>query len=616
MSYILLLLIASFGCSNTQAFEKLKFINLSHSHHLTTTPDFTEATNLEKLVLEGCSSLRRVHSSISALKDLVFLCLKGCIELQSLPSSICLKSLKTLDLSGCSSLKRFPDVSGIMDNLLELYLDGTAIEELPSSIERLQGLVLLNLGNCRSLIRLPDNICNLACLTDLLVSGCSKLDRLPENLGNLESLVGLEVEGSGIRELPFSILRLNKLKELSCDGCKEMTMPLSSWSSSVEESPSSYSGLLHLHLSDCNLLELSDSIAELVSLKTLDLRRNNNLEVLPTTMNQLRRLTHLELEGCKRLKSVPELSSSISYIDAHDCKALVNVAKPRPRCSTNLCFTFSNCLQLVQTNLFRDIVETHSNHQDRSSLSFKMSLPGSVIPDWFDYQCWGSSVTAQLPTDWYDNKFLGFALCAVSDFKGARRASNLSARCNCIFRGNHGDHTFKFNLLDWGFDGDRFPESDHMFLGYVPWSEYRFIQDGKSVSERYYTEATFEIVLEVGVYILGFRTLANPHCITSCGARLFHADYMEPKSLCDMFPLPRKRKRDVEGVAEVSLPALSFSGVELYPVMEGATEGEGERSTNISRMIVIEIVVEHYGVHVRPEVLFSHSNPAMRNAIF
>ncbi|KAL6131728.1 hypothetical protein ACLB2K_070102 [Fragaria x ananassa] len=336
-----------------KAFEKLKFINLSHSHHLTTTPDFTEATNLEKLVLEGCSSLRCVHSSISALKDLVFLCLKGCIELQSLPSSICLKSLKTLDLSGCSSLKRFPDVSGIMDNLLELYLDGTAIEELPSSIERLQGLVLLNLGNCRSLIRLPDNICNLSCLTHLIVSGCSKLDRLPENLGNLESLVGLEVEGSGIRELPFSILRLNKLKKLSCDGCKEMTMPLSSWSSSVEESPSSYS----------------------------DLRRNNNLEVLPTTMNQLRRLIHLELDGCKRLKSVPELSSSISYIDAHDCKALVNVAKPRPRCSTNLCFTFSNCLQLVQTNLFRDIVETHSNHQDTSSLSFKMSLPGSVIPD-------------------------------------------------------------------------------------------------------------------------------------------------------------------------------------------------------------------------------------------
>ncbi|PRQ59648.1 putative winged helix-turn-helix DNA-binding domain, leucine-rich repeat domain, L [Rosa chinensis] len=137
-------------------FKKLKFVNLSHSHYLTTTPNFTEATNVETLVLEGCSSLLDVNSTISALKNLVFLCLRGCKELKSLPSSICLKSL---NLSGCSSLVKFPEISGIMEDLSEIYLNDTAIEELPSSIERLQGLVLLHLRNCRSLVHLPDNIC-------------------------------------------------------------------------------------------------------------------------------------------------------------------------------------------------------------------------------------------------------------------------------------------------------------------------------------------------------------------------------------------------------------------------------------------------------------------------
>ncbi|KAK9913877.1 hypothetical protein M0R45_037681 [Rubus argutus] len=575
----------------TKPFKKLKFINLSHSHYLTTTPDFTEATNLETLVLEGCSSLLDVNSSISVLKSLVFLCLKGCKELKSLPNSICLKSLKTLDLSGCSSLEKFPEISGIMEDLSELYLNETAIEELPSSIDRLLGLVLLNLRNCRNLVRLPDNICNLAHLTDLALAGCSKLYQMPENMGSLESLMNLEVEGSGIRELPLSILSLNKLKRLSCDGCKEMMKPFSSWPSSVEKY-CSYSGLLHLDLSDCNLLEISDGIAHLSSLKTLELRRSN-LENLPATMNQLRRLIRLELEGCKRLKSVPELSSSISYIDANDCKALENVAKPRPRFSANLCFTFSNCLQLIQTNLFRDIVETHSHYQGLRSLSFNMSLPGSVIPDWFNYQCKGFSVTLQLPPNWFDDKFLGLAICAVSDFKGANNdASDLSALCNCTFKGNHGEYSFNFTLLDWGFTRDsRFLESDHMFLAYVPWSEYRLIEEGKPVNERFYTEATFEIVVENGVYTHDLRTVTQRHCITSFGVRFFHGSYMEVQNLsiteskshhdsCEIIlATSRKRRREREWVA-VQSPAGEESSVgQESAVGEKALAGQGAIST-------------------------------------
>ncbi|XP_062025667.1 disease resistance-like protein DSC1 isoform X1 [Rosa rugosa] len=252
-----------------------------------------------------------------------------------------------------------------MEELSELCLDGTAIKELPSSIELLQGLELLSMRNCRSLVRLPHKICNLANLQQLYLAGCSKLHNLPSNFGNLESLTDLEVQDSGIKQLPFSVLHLSKLKgdALSCIGCKQMTTPFSAWPSSVEKC-SSYSVLVHLDLSDCNLLEISNGIAHLCSLETLKMCRNN-LESLPATMSQLGRLTHLELEACKRLKSIPQLSSSVKYIDAHDCTALESVSTPNPPYEKNLWFTFSNCFPLVQTNLFIDVVETHSYHQVR-----------------------------------------------------------------------------------------------------------------------------------------------------------------------------------------------------------------------------------------------------------
>lgn len=62
-----------------QFLEHLKHINLSHSVHLTETPNFSYLPNLEKLALVNCKSLVLVHKSIGTLhKKLVHLNLKGC----------------------------------------------------------------------------------------------------------------------------------------------------------------------------------------------------------------------------------------------------------------------------------------------------------------------------------------------------------------------------------------------------------------------------------------------------------------------------------------------------------------------------------------------------------
>ncbi|KAL6210822.1 hypothetical protein ACLB2K_016054 [Fragaria x ananassa] len=446
----------------------------------------------------------------------------GC-PLNSLPFNFDSKNLVYLDMSY---------------SCIEKLWEGT---EVHKSISALKNLVLLRLKDCKELVNLPSSI-DMKYLKILDLSGCSKLVKFPEISGSMKELSEVYLDETAIKELPSSIERL---QDLTLSGCSMLYHLPENMGCLASLRKLEVEGSVHLNLSDCDLWELSDGIAHLSSLKTLDLRRNN-LESLPESMKQLRCLAYLLLEACKRLKSIPELSPSINFLDAHDCKALETVSTLKP-CYFPNCFTFSNCLQLEQTDIFRDTVETRSHYQENNprplSLSFNMSLPGSNIPDWFNHRSKGCSVTAQLPNNWFHNKILGFAICAVSNFKGSdNNASALAALCSCTFRGNHGDYKFKFRLLDWGFEGKRILQSDHMFLGYVPWSDYHlvntcchseasFVEEENAVSKCFYTEATFEIEVGNRVRTYDSRTEEKRPCITSCGVHFYHGDFMELQNL-------------------------------------------------------------------------------------
>ncbi|KAL5080333.1 hypothetical protein RYX36_008754 [Vicia faba] len=91
---------------------KLKILNLSHSHFLTQSPDFSNMPNLEKLVLKDCPLLYAVSPTIGDLKKILLINLEDCVSLCSLPSSIYkLKSLKTLLLSGCLKIEKLEEDS-------------------------------------------------------------------------------------------------------------------------------------------------------------------------------------------------------------------------------------------------------------------------------------------------------------------------------------------------------------------------------------------------------------------------------------------------------------------------------------------------------------------------
>lgn len=180
--------------------------------------------NLRRLILEGCTSLSKVHPSIGALNKVVFLKLAGCKNLKSFLRSICMESLEILTLSRCSKLKKFPEVQGCMKHLSELSLEGTGIKGLPLSIEYLTRLVLLNLRNCQNLESLSSCIYKLRSLEILILSYCLKLKELPEVLENMWSLLELFLDGTAIKELPSSIQHLSGLVLLNLRECKSLAI--------------------------------------------------------------------------------------------------------------------------------------------------------------------------------------------------------------------------------------------------------------------------------------------------------------------------------------------------------------------------------------------------------
>ncbi|GJU00965.1 NB-ARC domains-containing protein, partial [Tanacetum coccineum] len=103
--------------------RRLKVVKLRYCCNLTTTPDFSEITNLEELSLEGCVNLVSIHPSIGMLKRLVVLILTGCLKVDQLPEAL-----------------------GRIKSLTELHVDRTAITEVPSFVSSLINLESLSFG--------------------------------------------------------------------------------------------------------------------------------------------------------------------------------------------------------------------------------------------------------------------------------------------------------------------------------------------------------------------------------------------------------------------------------------------------------------------------------------
>ncbi|WVZ00773.1 hypothetical protein V8G54_026842 [Vigna mungo] len=163
--------------------SSLRVLYLSGCSKLESTPDFTRATHLEYLDMDGCTSLSTIHESIGVLSNLTFLSLRKCEKLVSIPNDInFLVSLQTLDLCSCLNLKDMLQrqaSSSHLKSLIFLDLSFCNIEEVPDAIGDLRCLERLNLqGN--NFVSLPDSFSQLYCLAYLNLSHCHKFKSLPD----------------------------------------------------------------------------------------------------------------------------------------------------------------------------------------------------------------------------------------------------------------------------------------------------------------------------------------------------------------------------------------------------------------------------------------------------
>ncbi|GMN61866.1 hypothetical protein TIFTF001_030944 [Ficus carica] len=372
-----------------QNFGSLKVLDLEKSENLIELPNLSQARNVEKICLTGCTKLeylaeiseplpklRVLDLSYSGILDLPksiynligikCLLLSKCQNLKSLPTTICkLKHLKELAPTYCSKLEYLPEILEPMPNLRSLNLSGTGIIDLPKSSYNLIGIESLFFNECQNLQSLPTTFCKLKSLKTLQLYSCSKLEYLPEISEPMPNLRYLHLLGSGIIDLPKSIYNLIGLEILNlmyCQNLKSLPTTICKLKSLVQillydcskleyfpEISEPMQNLIAIHLDGSGIRKLPTSLLEnLNGIDAFSLRGCKNLELIPHTMyNKIR----LKIIGCPKLKSLPRPLSSGTNLVQHLCLTGTSVSQ----IPNNLfsCLTFLLSLELSRTNIRR-----------------------------------------------------------------------------------------------------------------------------------------------------------------------------------------------------------------------------------------------------------------------
>ncbi|XP_048436927.1 uncharacterized protein LOC103934681 isoform X3 [Pyrus x bretschneideri] len=264
--------------------EKLKLLNLSHSHNLAQTPDFSKLPNLEELILNDCESLSEVHSSIGNLERLTLVNLEGCKMLKDLPLNFFnSKSIETLLLNGCS---RFEDLAEGLGKSYHKTADGSPIRQ----ILKLRFSSQYGVKESPSTSLLPLSFHGLNSLRKLDLGCCSLTDdEIPKDLGSLISLEDLDLRKNSFCSLP-SLSGLSTLETLCLDDC-----------TNLHAIPNLPTSLKVLRAGLCTALETVPDFSKLSNMRELYLSHSCKLTEIPGLEMSLNSMTRIHMEGCINL---------------------------------------------------------------------------------------------------------------------------------------------------------------------------------------------------------------------------------------------------------------------------------------------------------------------------
>ncbi|KAF7851740.1 hypothetical protein BT93_L2932 [Corymbia citriodora subsp. variegata] len=331
-------------------FQNLKYINFSHCELIVRMPDLSYAPNLEELDFRYCKNLVEAHESVAYLDKLQVLNLRDCFELSVFPNVLKSKKLRVLDFCHCMKFERFPDIPHKLEGLTQLMLEGTAITELPASIENLVALKTMDIHDCKNLEHLPSSIYKLQNLKALRAGGCTNLIKFPKY-------------------------------EDSTNSCMKTGLP----------------NLLELNLARCNMSEVEflENLSYFPLLKYLFLMENN-ITILPPSINKRDHLSWLGVENCQQLQQIPEFPPSLNCLYADNCESLLK--------SEDL----TSIHHFVRRFLPR-MVDSGGQYQ----VDFRIIIPQGEMPQWV-LPIEEDSISFIVSKNLYD-KILGLAFCFVLD---------------------------------------------------------------------------------------------------------------------------------------------------------------------------------------------------------
>ncbi|XP_070661870.1 disease resistance protein RUN1-like isoform X2 [Malus domestica] len=274
----------------SKSLHNLKNLDLSYSHSLQKSPDFSQVPNLEELILVSCKSLSEIHPSIGHLKRLSLVNLSGCHELISLPGDFYKsKSIETLLLNSCYQFRELHEDIGEMISLRTLEAEQPAIREVPPSILGLKNLTRLSLYSIS--IKLKGKYKYLSW------EGCP-LKSIPDDIFNQDKLVGLEMQWSYLVQVWEGSKSLHNLKtlDLSYSWCLQKSLDFSQ-----------VPNLEELIMEGCFLLsEIHPSIGHLKRLSLVNLKWCDKLISLPGDFYKSKSVETLLLNGCRDFREVHE----------------------------------------------------------------------------------------------------------------------------------------------------------------------------------------------------------------------------------------------------------------------------------------------------------------------
>ncbi|KAH0899159.1 LOW QUALITY PROTEIN: hypothetical protein HID58_048727, partial [Brassica napus] len=234
---------------------------------------------------------------------------------------VALPCLKKINLWGSVNLIEMPNLSKATNLETLKLVDCYSLVKLPSSIPHPN-----KLNNCRNVETIPTGI-SLKSLEVLNLNGCSRLRNFPQISTNISYL---SINRTSIEELPSNLsLRFENLNTFQMHSLKKLSERVQLLTR-LTMSPS----LRYLHLSYIpTLVELPSSFQNLHKLAILEIRNCENLETLPTRI-YLQSLRFLDLSGCSKLRTFPDISTNIE--DLNLSKTAIEEVPPWIEKFTNL----------------------------------------------------------------------------------------------------------------------------------------------------------------------------------------------------------------------------------------------------------------------------------------